>query len=145
VERVRQSLDRVRRTRLEEQRPAAVERELEGDRYAPGPWVLQRRDQVRELTDLPTAVLDSLSRQRHLRRPSPDRAGGVVDCTVERGRDPTPHAALQEMVGTRLMGRAGRGANAGCQLRVEVGGLDHREEVSEYLRAGSMLVLPPFE
>jgi hypothetical protein len=131
VERVRQSLDPVRRTRLEEQRPAAVERELEGDRYAPGPWALQRRDQVRQLTDLPTAVPNSLSRQRHLRRPSPDRAGGVVDCTVERGGDPTPHAALQEMVGTRLMGRAGRGANAGGQLRVEVRGLEDSEKARE--------------
>jgi hypothetical protein len=107
VERVRQSLDSVRRTRLEEQRPAAVERKLEGDRYTAGPWALQRLDQVRQLTDLPTAMPNSLSRQRRLRRPSPDRAKGVVDCPVERGRDATPHAVPQEMVSTRLVGRAG--------------------------------------
>lgn len=56
-----------------------------------------------------------------------------------------PHAPPQEMVGTRLMGRADRRTNSRGQLCVEFRGLQGGEEAREYLGAGWGLMLLPCE
>jgi len=130
---------------LEEQRPATVECELEGDRHPPGSWAVQCRDEARQLPDLPIASPNGLSGQWRLGRPPPGWARGVLDGAIERGCDTMPHAAPQEMVGTRLMGRADRRTNSRGQLCVEFRGLQGGEEAREYLWAGWGLMLLPCE
>lgn len=56
-----------------------------------------------------------------------------------------PHAAPQEMVGTRLMGGADRRTNSRGQLCVEFRGLQGSKEAREYLGAGWGLMLLPCE
>ena len=73
------------------------------------------------------------------------RLRGVIDSTVECGRDTTPHAGPPKVVGPQLMGSSSGVPNPGRQLLVEVRGPENRVEPREYPVAGVTLVEPPSE
>jgi hypothetical protein len=116
---VRQPFNPVGRQRLEEQRAPTVGRQLEGNRNPLRSRILQSGNQGRQTPNLSLTAANRLTAQRRLGASVPNWTIGVLDCTVQGGRNVTSNPAPPEVIGSELMMWSGGGTNAAGKLRVE--------------------------